>query len=50
VLDRLIAERRVPEAIAMDNGPELTGRTLDRWAYEVIGSVSQQTARDTAEA
>lgn len=35
VLDRVIAERGAqPEEIVMDNGPELTGRALDQWAYE----------------
>lgn len=35
VLDRLIAERGAkPEEITLDNGPELTSRALDQWAYE----------------
>lgn len=35
VLDRVIAERRAqPEEIVMDNGPEMTSRALDQWAYE----------------
>ena len=35
VLDQVIAERRAqPQAIVMDNGPELTSRALDQWAYE----------------
>jgi putative transposase len=34
VLDRVIAERATPEEIVMDNGPELTSRALDQWAYE----------------
>jgi len=35
VLDRVIAERGgVPEEIVLDNGPELTSRALDQWAYE----------------
>ena len=33
VLERLAAERGVPRAIVLDNGPELTGRALDQWAY-----------------
>ena len=33
VLDRLATERGVPNAIVLDNGPELTGRALDQWAY-----------------
>jgi putative transposase len=32
VLDRITAERGLPETILMDNGPEFTGRVLDRWA------------------
>jgi putative transposase len=35
ILDRVIAERGAqPEEIVMDNGPELTSRALDQWAYE----------------
>lgn len=35
VLDRVIAERGgQPEEIVMDNGPEMTSRALDQWAYE----------------
>ena len=35
VLDRVIEERGAqPEEIVMDNGPELTSRALDQWAYE----------------
>jgi putative transposase len=35
VLDRVIAERQAqPEEIVMDNGPEMTSRALDQWAYE----------------
>jgi putative transposase len=35
VLDRVIGERGAqPEEIIMDNGPELTSRALDQWAYE----------------
>jgi putative transposase len=34
VLDRVISERGAqPEEIVMDNGPELTSRALDHWAY-----------------
>lgn len=34
VLDRVIAERgAAPEEITLDNGPELTSRALDQWAY-----------------
>ena len=34
VLDRVISERAVPGEIVMDNGPELTSKALDQWAYE----------------
>jgi putative transposase len=35
VLDRVISERGAqPGEIVMDNGPELTSRALDQWAYE----------------
>lgn len=34
VLDRLATERGLPEVLVIDNGPEITGRTLDLWAYE----------------
>jgi putative transposase len=35
VLDRVIAERCAqPEEIVLDNGPEMTSRALDQWAYE----------------
>jgi putative transposase len=35
VLDRVITERgAVPGEIVMDNGPELTSKALDQWAYE----------------
>lgn len=34
VLERLATERGVPDEIVLDNGPELTGKALDRWAYE----------------
>jgi pimeloyl-ACP methyl ester carboxylesterase len=33
VLERLAAEWGVPRAIVRDDGPELTGRPLDQWAY-----------------
>lgn len=33
VLDRLIAEHRIPQLIVVDNGPEFAGRLLDQWAY-----------------
>ena len=34
VLDRLVAERGHPKRLLTDNGPEFTGKALDRWAYE----------------
>ena len=35
VLNRVAEERRAaPDAIVLDNGPELTSRALDQWAYE----------------
>jgi len=34
VLERLVAERGVPDEIVLDNGPELAGKALDQWAYE----------------
>jgi putative transposase len=35
VLDRVIAGRGAqPNEIVMDNGPEMTSRALDQWAYE----------------
>lgn len=34
VLERVIMERGAqPQEIVMDNGPELTSRALDQWAY-----------------
>ncbi len=34
VLERLVAQRGVPDEIVLDNGPELAGKVLDQWAYE----------------
>lgn len=34
VLDRLGAQRGLPETITVDNGPEFAGRALDAWAYQ----------------
>lgn len=35
VLERVAQERRgLPDVIVLDNGPELTSRALDQWAYE----------------
>lgn len=31
---RLVAERRRPDAIKVDNGSEFAGKVMDRWAYE----------------
>jgi len=33
VLNRLIADRGIPESIRLDNGPEFTSRLLDHWAW-----------------
>ena len=33
VLDRLAATRGLPQEIVLDNGPEMTGKALDAWAY-----------------
>jgi len=33
VLDQIIDARGKPEGILMDNGPELTSKALDQWAY-----------------
>jgi putative transposase len=35
VLERLRGERGRPRVIQADNGPELRGRVLDQWAYEL---------------
>ena len=34
VLERVVGERGAPAEITLDNGPELTSRALDQWAYE----------------
>lgn len=34
VLDRIGAERVLPERIRLANGPEFTSTVLDTWAYE----------------
>jgi putative transposase len=35
VLDRIIGERsEAPREIVLDNGPELTSKAMDQWAYE----------------
>jgi putative transposase len=35
VLDQVIGERGAqPEEVVLDNGPEMTSRALDQWAYE----------------
>lgn len=33
VLDRICAEHSQPKALVMDNGPELTSKAVDAWAY-----------------
>ena len=32
-LERIASERRLPQRIVLDNGPEFTSRALDVWAY-----------------
>src|SRR5215213_3620467 len=34
VLERLAAEHGAPDEIILDNGPELTSKAVDQWAYE----------------
>jgi putative transposase len=35
VLDRIVGERgQAPQEIVLDNGPELTSKALDQWAYQ----------------
>lgn len=34
VLEQIIGERGQPAEVLLDNGPELTSRVLDQWAYE----------------
>lgn len=34
VLERLATDRGAPAELVLDNGPELAGKALDRWAYE----------------
>lgn len=34
VLERLKEDRGLPEAIVLDNGPEMISLVLDQWAYE----------------
>ena len=34
VLEAVATQRGLPETIVLDNGPELTSRVLDQWAYE----------------
>ena len=34
ILDRLIEQKGVPEAITSDNGPEFTSIVMDKWAHE----------------
>lgn len=33
VLERVVQERGLPEAIQVDNGPEFISRAVDQWAY-----------------
>ena len=34
ILDRIFANRPLPEAIVVDNGPEFSGSALDAWAFK----------------
>ena len=34
ILDRLFAERPLPEVVMLDNGPEFSGHALDAWAFQ----------------
>ncbi len=34
VLEDVALQRGLPQTVVMDNGPELTSRVLDQWAYE----------------
>jgi putative transposase len=34
MLDRVVADRGLPEAIVLDNGPEFRGRALPAWSEE----------------
>ena len=34
LLDFVVIEQGYPDILTIDNGPELTGRTLDNWSHE----------------
>lgn len=34
ILDRIFAQRPLPEALVLDNGPEFSGQALDAWAFK----------------
>jgi putative transposase len=34
ILDRLFAERLLPDVFMLDNGPEFSGHALDAWAFQ----------------
>ena len=34
VLNRIVVDRNLPQAIFVDNGPEFVSKALDKWAYE----------------
>ena len=36
VLDRLKETRGLPQAIVLDNGPEMTGQALDKWPSTTV--------------
>jgi hypothetical protein len=45
VLDRVHAASRLPQTIALDNGPELDRRRLDAWAYRCFSERRPGAAR-----
>lgn len=40
VLDRVAENRRLPQSITVDNGPEFDGKVLDQWAYRTAVQLS----------
>ncbi len=34
VLDRAVQFRKLPKVMRTDQGPEFTGKAMDKWAYE----------------
>jgi putative transposase len=39
VLNRLVAQRRAPKYLPVDNGSEFSGRLLDLWAYHAKAKI-----------